>query len=123
MGKKLINLQPWLDYFDMLRVYEKNGFLEIQTDKHEAYVTLPALHAMSDGDNPVEQIKKAIPDTVRRIRTYAAFKSQDEEYLTKPFALHVVTSDKPYERLYTLLLAVCNRWLWKYETIKVLTYD
>lgn len=123
MSKKWTNIQPWLDYFNMLRVYEDNGFLEIQEDKHEAYVTQPALHAMSDGDNPVEQIKKAIPDTVRRIRVYAAFKSQNEEYLTKPFALHVVTSDKPYERLYTLLLTAGHGRLWKYDTIKVLTYD
>ena len=122
MGKKRINLQPWLDYFSMLRSYESNGFLEVQTDKHEAYVTQPALHAMSEGSDPVEQLREAVPESARRIRTYAAFRSCVEGYAEEPFAIHVVTADKPYSILYTMLLTVRRRWLRQKEHIEIIDY-
>lgn len=122
MSKKWINIQPWLDYFNMLRIYEDKGFLEIQEDKHEAYVTQSALHAMSEGSDPVEQLKTAVPESARRILTYAAFRSQEEGYAFKPFALHVVTHDKPHDILYTMLLTVRRRWLRKKEHIEIIDY-
>lgn len=128
--KKHTDLQPWLDYFDMLRIYEEKGFLEVMPEKHEAYVTQPALHAMSEGDNPQEQFKKAIPDTVIRIRAYAAWKSQ---WMASPgsstkkqnFALHVVEAEQPHDLIYTLLLTQNRRWqnLWRNtDSIEVISY-
>ena len=115
------DLQPWLEYFDMLRIYEYKGLLEVQPDKGEAYITLPALHAMSPGDDPMEQLKTAIPESLRRIRTYAGRKSQQgKSFLKKPFALHVVKDEKPHDLLYTLLITSRRRWWWPfYETDKI----
>ena len=68
---KHINLPPWLDYFVMRVSYEQNGLLEIQGEKHEAYVTRAALHAMTPGDDPVAQLYTgAVADTARRDRCY-----------------------------------------------------
>lgn len=124
--KKHTDLQPWLDYFDMLRIYEEKGFLEVMPEKHEAYVTQPALHAMSEGDNPQEQFQKAIPDTAIRIRAYAAWRSQDgRQYLKHPFALHVVEAEQPHDLIYTLLLTQNRRWqnLWRNtDSIEVISY-
>lgn len=115
------DLQPWLEYFDMLRMYEYKGLLEINTEKGEAFITLPALHAMSPGDDPMEQLKTAIPASLRRIRTYAGWKSQQgSSFLDKPFALHVVKDEKPHDLLYTLLITSRRRWWWPfYETDKI----
>ena len=54
--KKHKDLQPWLEYFEMLRRYKEKGLLHMQPDKHEAYVTEPALHAMSPGNDPQKQM-------------------------------------------------------------------
>ena len=43
MTKKHKNLQPWLDYFDMLHTYEQKGYLQMEPQKHETYVTRAAL--------------------------------------------------------------------------------
>lgn len=120
------DLQPWLDYFDMLRTYERKGFLEVMTDKHEAYITQPALHALSVGDNPQGQITGNIPDTVLRVCTYAAWKSQEgEAYMRQNFAIHVVETEHPHNLLYTLLLSKSRRW-WKLfrktDSIEVISY-
>lgn len=107
------DLQPWLDYFDMLRAYVEKGFLEVTPEKHEAYITLPALYAMSEGDNPRQQLKETIPETTKRIRAYAGWKSQEgADYLVQPFALHVVTELSPHEMLHTILLTRRRPW-WK----------
>ena len=124
---KTNDLQPWLDYFGMLRTYEQKGFLEVMPDKHEAYITQPALHALSEGDDPQEQVAKAIPETVLRIRAYAGWKSQEgEPYLKQNFALHVVEPEHPHDLIYTLLLTQTRRWirLWrKTDSIEVITYQ
>ena len=124
---KTTDLQPWLDYFDLLGTYERKGFLEVMPNKHEAYITQPARHALSEGDDPQEQISKAIPETVLRIRAYAAWKSQEgQPYLKQNFALHVVEPEHPHDLLYTLLLTQTRRWirLWrKTDSIEVITYQ
>lgn len=106
MEKNHKDLQPWLDYFDMLQTYENKGYLELQLDKHEAYVTQPALHAMSKGEDPQEQLRDgSITETVRRILSYAAFRStKGSEYTKPPFAIHVVQPEPPHDLLYTLLI-------------------
>lgn len=118
------NLQPWLDYFDMLRLYEKKDFLEVLPEKHEAYITQPALHAMSQGDDPRKQMEKAVQETAKRIRVYAGWKSCDGiDYLDVPFALHVVSDEQPHDLLYTILLTRHRVWwrLWKMtERIEVI---
>lgn len=58
--KKHSDLQPWLDYFYMLSLYVQRGFLQIDVDKHEVYVTQPAIHAMSDGNDPATQLLSLI---------------------------------------------------------------
>lgn len=106
------DLQPWMDFFGMLRTYEEKGFLEVSPEKCEAYCTLPAVHALSEGDDPVRQIADgALLDTVRNIRMYAAWKSQEGEgFLSRPFALHVVGEDLPHDLLYTVLLTRHRPW-------------
>ena len=125
MAKKHKDLQPWLDYFDMLHTYEQKGLLELQPEKHEAYITLPALYTLTPGgDNPTTLPTQAIPDTVRRLRTYAAFCAQQGyDYLTHLFALHVVQDEPPHDLLLTLLLTRRRNWLrqWR-EEVEVIDY-
>jgi len=121
------NLQPWLDYFALLRTYEENGYLEIYPEKHEAFITQPAIHALTPGDDPQQQLLSgAIPETVFGIRTYAAWRSQQgSDYLDRPFALNVVKDEKPHDRLYTIVLDRCRPLLrpWrKADTIEVIDY-
>lgn len=123
--KKNKDLQPWLDYFDLLHNYEQRGLLELQVDKHECYVTQPALHAMSEGDDPAEQLRSgAIADTLRRLRAYAAFCAQQgEQYLASNFALHIVKDEPPHDLLFTLLLTKKRNWLRREkEHIEVISY-
>lgn len=127
MEKNRKDLQPWLDYFDMLKTYENNGYFELYTERHEAYVTLPALHAMTPGDDPQQQIQDgSIIETVRRIQGYAAFRSTDgKDYLKQPFALNVVHPEPPHDLLYTLLITHHKSWrtLWRWrDSIETITY-
>lgn len=127
MEKNHKDLQPWLDYFDLLQTYEHKGYLELQLDKHEAYVTQPALHAMSEGDDPQEQLRDgSITETVRRIQGYAAFRStKGTAYMEPPFAIHVVQQEPPYDLLYTLLITHRKSWrtMWRRrDDIEVINY-
>lgn len=127
MAKKNKNLQPWLDYFDMLHNYEHLGLLELQVDKHEAYIAQSALHAMTPGDDAAEQLRNgALAETLHRLHAYAAFCAQQGDgYLALPFALHVIRDEPPNEHLYILLLTHRRSWrnLWRtseyVEVIKV----
>lgn len=136
---KTTNLQPWLDYFEMLQQYERQGLLEVKPETHEAFITQPALHAMSEGDDPQQQLRDgSVENTVRRLRAYAACLSahkqglstynpdiyEDPEapmpppipgkvlyaYLKQVFAVHVVKPDAPHDLLYTILLDRRRRW-------------
>ena len=113
------DLQPWLDYFEMLHTYEQKGFLEVFPEKHEAYITEPALFTLSPAT-------KTLPSVVRRIRTYAGWRSQyGGTYLSHPFALHVVDAEEGHDLLYTLLLTRRRVWwkLWmKTDRIEVIEY-
>lgn len=121
------NLQPWLEYFNMLYAYEDKGLLDVFPEKHEAYITQAAVHAVSDGDDPVRQLAKAVPDTLKRIRAYAGWRSREGAgYLSRAFALHVVRDDAPHDLLYTLLLVRRRVWwkLWRLtDTVEAVTYD
>ena len=45
------NLEPWLDYFDMLNTYVKAGYLEVFPSLAEAYITEPALMTLANVDD------------------------------------------------------------------------
>lgn len=125
----------------MLKEYEKCGYLQMEPAKHEAYITEPALHTITrpqssgyaygektEADVNKEKLHfaKHIPETVRRLRTYAGFIAQREaNYLKQNFAVHVVQYDEPHDLLYTLLIETRRRWLWpfcKQEYIEVINY-
>ena len=122
------DLQPLLDYFGMMRTYEQKGFLQLQLKEHEAYVTQPALHAMTPGDDPMQQLQDgSIADTVRRIQGYAAFRSTEgRKYMEPPFAIHVVSDEPPHDPLYTLVITHRKSWrtLWQWrDDIEVINYQ
>ncbi len=128
MRKKTRNLQPWLDYFGMLQEYEKNGVLEIVKERDEVYVTQPALHAMSEGDDPVEQMNGgAIADTILRLRAYVRWMGQEgAESLAKPFVVNVVKDNPPHDVLYTVIVTRRRKWwaLWsERDCFDVVKYD
>jgi hypothetical protein len=130
---KIKNLQPWLDYFSMLQTYEEKGFLEINPEKHEVYVTQPALYNLAGFDETGDileerfRLLRSLAQVMRRLRDYAAFKSRHGyDYIRKPFSVHIVKADAPHDLLHTVLLSVRRPWwrLWlpsdKYE---IISYD
>ena len=122
--KKRKDLQPWVDYFEMLRVNVESGFLQMSVAKHEAFVTQPAIHAMSEGDDPEKQIEDgSIINTAHRIFIYAAWLScEGDGYRHKPFAVHVVKPDEPHDMIYTILFTRVLRFMrWK-EKVEVINY-
>lgn len=124
---KATDLTPWFDYFKMCRAYEDKGFLEIHQSEQEAYITVPAIHAISKGDDIRKQFTDgSIRKTVRGIRVYALYKTYGEITDTyRPFALHVVKDTAPHDLLYTLLITFRRCWWWpwrKSERIYVVTY-
>lgn len=122
--KKRKDLQPWLDYFEMLRANVESGFLQMNVAKHEAFVTQPGIHAMSEGDDPAKQIEDgSIINTAHRIFIYAAWLSGEGiGYRHKPFAVHVVKPDEPHDMIYTILFTRVFRFLrWK-EKVEVINY-
>lgn len=122
--KRNKNLQPWLDYFDMLYNYVVNGFLQMEVASHEAYVTLPAIYAMSPGNDPQEQIRDgSIVRTAQRLRTYAAWLSAEgDQYLDRNFAIHVVNDNDRHDLMYTILLSRKRRLFKVRDRIDVITY-
>lgn len=92
MFRKITDLKPWLDYFEMLRAYIQGGCLEMLPAANEAYITEPALHALSYADdmpgrletakregNKQEEAElcgkmwKAIRQTISYLRAYSDF--------------------------------------------------
>lgn len=116
---------PWLDYFEMLQAYEKKGFLNMYADKHEAYITEPALFTLSP-ERDVKKAVKGVPDILRYIRTYGGWISQEGvSYIEKPFALHVVTSQYPHDLLYTIVISRKRTWwllMFKRDRLDVIDY-
>ena len=122
--KKHKDLQPWVDYFEMLRANVESGFLQMSVAKHEAFVTQPGIHAMSKGDDPAKQIEDgSIINTAHRIFVYAAWLSgEGNGYLHKPFAVHVVKPDEPPDMIYTILFTRVVQFMrWK-EPGEVINY-
>ena len=125
--RKTKDLQPWLDYFKMLQTYEVKGFLEVKPDKHEAYITQPALFTLIPEDILAQKTDKGlVADVARRIRAYAGWKSQQgESYLYENFALHVVNDTEPHDLISTLLLKKPRQWFrhWHWmDKVEVISY-
>lgn len=116
--KENIDLQPWLEYFDMLKRYEEKGFLEMPEEKDEAFITRAALCTIANidkyGDRSAEGVvTDAIAEVARNIHVYAGWrKRKGKNYLHQNFAVHVVKEDAPHDLLYTLLLTRHRKW-WK----------
>ena len=122
--KKHKDLQPWVDYFEMLRANVESGFLQMSVVKHEAFVTQPGIHAMSEGDDPAKQIDDgSVLQTAHRIFTYAAWLSgEGNGYRHKPFAVHVVKPDELHDMIYTILFTRVLKFMrWK-EQVEVINY-
>ena len=122
--KKHKDLQPWLDYFEMLCVYVDSGCLQMSVAKHEAFVTQPGIHAMSEGEDPAKQIEDgSIINTAHRIFIYAAWLSgEGNGYRNKPFAVHVVKDSEPHDMIYTILFTRVLRFLRWEEKVEVINY-
>lgn len=124
--KKWTNLQPWLEYFELLQEYERNEYLEVSVNKGEAYITQAALYTLSGENQNRYQMAKGIIKTAGYIRGYVAWKGRfGRDWLEKPFALQVVKDDKPHDPIYTVLLSRKRRWwkLWmKTDVVDVINY-
>lgn len=119
MSKKYKDLQPWLDYFEMLKAYVNDEYLQMDVERHECFVIQSAIHAMSDGDNPMIQMRDgSIEKTARRLRAFAGWKScEGASYLHQQFAVHVVADEGKHDPLYTILLTMKHHlWKWVEKT-------
>ena len=118
------DLKPWLAVFNMLRAYVRLDYLQIDVAKHEAYITQPAIHALSEGDSPKVQIENGgVVVTAGRIREYAAWLSgEGNGYRQANFAVHVVKHEEPHDLMYTFVFSRKLRFLkWKDE-VDVIIY-
>lgn len=135
LRKKYRDVQPWLDYFEMLQTYEKCGYLQTEPEKNEAYVTQPALYTLAGVDFSTRElgydinmpyILKSVMYAVRRIRAYVGWQSQKGEViLSHPFAINVVTPDERHDPLFTILITSRRKWwkLWRWhDSIEVISY-
>ena len=129
------DLQPWLDYFGLLRTYEEKGFLEVKPDRHEAYVTQAALMTLLGIGDPVQtedvgvqvRLVRASGEFLRRLRAYAAWRSTGGAgYLSWAFAMHIVKDDHPHDLMFTVVLSRRRTWrsLWMiHDTFDVISYN
>lgn len=124
------NLQPWLDYFKMLGAYESKGLLEIQYDRHEAYLTVAAACTLTELDVSTGVVSlRRLRQVVTRLLAYAGWKSlEGKGYMDRPFAVHVVKDDTPHDLLYTMLLMRRRwwnpwRWIAGSSYVKFIYYD
>lgn len=129
--KKSQDLQPLFEYFGMLRKYEEKGYLQAEPEKHEAYITRAAYLTLLGEDSEKTLCESTIPvnevaDISRRLLTYVAYQHQLNDYIEKPFALHVLKEDAPFDPLYTVLFSRRRVWwkLWlgKADHIEIISY-
>ena len=128
MKKTIRNLQPWLDYFEMLQQYERSGYVEIHADKKEAYVTESALHTLAVADTQQDMLKRlrAYAAVIRHLHAYAAWKMRSGyDFMKEPFAVNIVKDDMPHDMVSTALITRRRRWWWpwkKKEHIEIINY-
>ena len=122
--KKRSDLHPFLDYFSMLSEYVEKGYMQLDVKEHAVYITQPAIHAMSPGNDPAVQLRDgSIENTAFRIRAYAAWLSgEGNDYLDRNFAVHVVKDEEPYDLMYTILLSKSSRLFGAKTKVQLITY-
>lgn len=112
---KYKNTQALLEYFSMLRSYEENGYLEIQGDKYEAFITRAALYSLvpesTREDVDVMTVARSAAAVTRYIAAYRCYRRR-EVLSREPFALHVVDDDAPHELSFTVVQSRRCVW-WK----------
>lgn len=143
MSKHRKDLQPWLDYFQMLRRYEENGYLELHPDKREAYITRVALLTLSQLANAQTVTQALFRYLMQRCAHAEGLEYYDDAMRVNPdgpasdkpawtteelsaharavtreladgtFALHIVKEDAPHDLLFTIVLSHPARVWWK----------
>ena len=126
------DLQPWLDYFEMLQQYEAKGFLQTNPKEHEAYITRAALLTLANIDAvDIQPVTSSLSDEkfidlISILRAYAGWKaaaaapstiSHQPSYISAPFATHIVKEDYPHDLLLTLLLQRKRSWRTAWQTV------
>ena len=122
--KKHSDLQPFLDYFSMLREYVEKGYMQLDVKEHAVYITQPAIHAMSPGNDPAVQLRDgSIENTAFRIRAYVAWLSgEGNDYLDRNFSVHVVKDEEPHDLIFTLLFSQPRGIFRTKPKVEVITY-
>lgn len=122
--KKHSDISPFLEYFSMLSEYLDKGFLQIDVAKHEVFVTQPAIHALSPGNDPAEQLRNgAIARTALRLRAWAAWMSgEGNDYMKRNFSVHVVKDEEPHDLIFTLLFSQLRGIFRTKPKVEVITY-
>lgn len=124
--KKWTNLQPWLEYFEMLQEYERNGYLEVRVNEGDAYITKAALYTLAGDKLERYKMARGVLAVAKHIRAYVAWKGRfGGDWLQKPFALNVVKDDPPRDPVFTVLLHRTRGWrtLWiKRNVVDVINY-
>lgn len=123
-GKKHSDISPFLEYFSMLSEYLDKGFLQIDVAKHEVFVTQPAIHALSPGNDPAEQLRNgAIAHTALSLRAWAAWMSgEGNDYMKRNFSVHVVKDEEPHDLIFTLLFSQSRGIFRTKPKVEVITY-
>lgn len=140
------DVQPWLEYFDMLQRHIESGYLDVNLKSHAAYITHTALHAISGTENMVQLMEEyrkrkakrelgnlaasmwfELRTTAKRIHTYYEYLATTLSVRVSkaPFPVYVVADDYPHDLLYTIL--VTRRRLWwcpwrKKDVCEIITY-
>ena len=122
--KKRSDISPFLDYFSMLSEYVEKGYMQLDVKEHAVYITQPAIHAMTPGNDPAMQLRDgSIENTAFRIRAYVAWLSgEGNDYLDRNFSVHVVKDEEPHDLMYTILLSKGGRLFGAKTKVQLITY-
>jgi len=122
--KKHSDISPFLEYFSMLREYVEKGYMQLDVKEHAVYITQPAIHAMSPGNDPAMQLRDgSIENTAFRIRAYVAWMSgEGNDYMKSNFSVHVVKDEEPHDLIFTLLFSQPRGIFRTKPKVEVITY-
>ena len=69
------DLSPYLEYFELLAAYVRQGYLEVFPATNEAFITRPALHALANTDLNADKGKIALSlfATAKYLRIYTQY--------------------------------------------------
>ena len=108
----------------MLREYVEKGYMQLDVKEHAVYITQPAIHALSPGNDPAEQLRNgAIARTALCLRAWAAWMSgEGNDYLDRNFSVHVVKDEEPHDLIFTLLFSQPRGIFRTKPKVEVITY-